>query len=102
MKLSIVSFVILFLTCSAGHLSAGTPRLQAGVYINNVTYPIELNGHSAPAVADWNEDGSKDLVVGNGQGNIRLFLNQGTDLNPRFNGGTLIKSGGSPIETSYS
>ena len=46
---------------------------------------------------------AKDLVVGQfTYGYIWLYLNQGTNLNPVFNGGSKIESNGSPITTSYS
>ncbi len=69
------------------------------VYINEGTdaqptfgKPIELNNgkldvgsDSAPDVVDWNGDGKKDLVVGNDDGEIFVFINQGTNHEPRFN-----------------
>ena len=69
------------------------------VYINEGTdaqpifgNPIELNNgkldvgsDSAPDVVDWNGDGKKDLVVGNDNGEIFVFINQGTNHEPQFN-----------------
>ena len=63
---------------------------------------LEVTYCSTPTVADWNNDGAKDLIVGQfTSGYIWLFLNQGTNLNPVFNGGSKIESGGTPITTSY-
>ena len=51
---------------------------------------------------DWNNDGAKDLLVGEFTGGyVNLFLNQGTDLNPVFNGYSKVESGGVPISVSY-
>jgi len=69
------------------------------VYLNEGTdaqpvfgNPIELNNgkldvgsDSAPDVVDWNGDGKKDLVVGNDNGEIFVFINQGTNYEPQFN-----------------
>ena len=69
------------------------------VYINEGTdaqpifgEPIELNNgkldvgsDSAPDVVDWNGDGKKDLVLGNDDGEIFVFINQGTNHDPQFN-----------------
>jgi hypothetical protein len=92
--------VLLFLC--AGVLRAQAPDLKKAVKIMDGSVPLEVQYCSAPTVADWNNDGAKDLVVGQfTSGYIWLFLNQGTDLNPVFNGGARIESNGSPITTSY-
>jgi hypothetical protein len=53
-------------------------------------------------VADWNNDGNKDLIIGDFYyGNIYLYLNEGTDLNPVFNAYSKIESNGSPITVTY-
>lgn len=78
------------------------PVLQPGVLIKEGSKPLKVSHYSAPTVADWNNDGKKDLIVGQfTSGRICLFLNQGSDINPEFNGSTFIESGGQPIEVSY-
>ncbi len=60
--------------------------------------PIELNNgrldvgsNSSPDVADWNGDGKKDLIIGNDDGEIFVFLNEGTNAEPKFkNSGTKL------------
>ncbi len=68
------------------------------VYLNDGTHqqpvfgkPLKLNSgsldvgsDSSPDVADWNGDGKKDLVVGNDDGEIIVFINQGTNQEPQF------------------
>ena len=64
--------------------------------------PISLmssGGHARPDIADWNNDGKKDLIVADGNGWVTLFLNTGTDANPSFTGGTRLSAGGSPIDS---
>ncbi len=60
------------------------------------------NNYSIPHVCDWNGDGMKDLLVGVFfDGNVHLFLNQGTDENPVFGEGTLLSADGEPISVGY-
>ncbi|MBI4697976.1 MAG: VCBS repeat-containing protein [Nitrospirae bacterium] len=47
---------------------------------------------------DWNNDGKQDLLVGDGEGKISIFLNTGNDENPVFNGGSIILSGNTSID----
>ena len=48
-----------------------------------------VNGYSVPSFVDWNNDGRKDLIVGEGgglavQGKVRVYLNVGTASDPSF------------------
>ncbi|MFH2002211.1 MAG: VCBS repeat-containing protein [Planctomycetota bacterium] len=87
----------------SGSAWAETPDLEAGVYLLKRNVPLEVQYCSVPTSVDWNNDGLKDLVVGQfTNGYIWLFLNEGTDMNPVFNSGALIESGGVAITTSYS
>lgn len=93
---------LMLLFVLTGPLEADAPDLEGGVYIHDGSDPLDLEGHTAPTVVDWNNDGRKDLVVGNIKGNLWLFLNQGTDLNPLFKGGSRIESSNVPITVAYS
>ncbi len=53
-------------------------RLQAG------GKEIKVKGPSAPCLVDWNEDGRKDLLVGDGGGYLNLFLNAGSSETPEY------------------
>jgi hypothetical protein len=86
---------------SAADLRADEPDLKAAVKLESNGSPISLTT-PYPTVVDWNNDGAKDLVVGHFYyGNIYLYLNTGSDLNPVFGPGTKIESNGTPITTSY-
>jgi hypothetical protein len=50
---------------------------------------------------DWNEDGKKDIVTGEYNGNIRIYLNTGTESNPVFSGHTLLKVAGAAFDAGY-
>ncbi len=58
--------------------------------------PIEaLSGHAAPFVFDVDNDGRKDLIVGEFEGGrARIYLNQGSDDEPRFSGFSYLQAGG--------
>lgn len=43
---------------------------------------------------DWNGDGKKDLLTGEYNGNIRIYLNTNTDADPVFSGYTKLMVGG--------
>jgi len=45
---------------------------------------IKVRGPSAPCLVDWNEDGRKDLLVGDGGGYLNLFLNAGSSAVPEY------------------
>ncbi len=49
---------------------------------------IAVPGYSVPSFADWNGDGRKDLIVGEGgggaPGKIRVYLNVGDESDPCF------------------
>jgi hypothetical protein len=60
--------------------SAGTPVLTGlGTYISVF-------------VVDWDNDGKKDLLTGNGDGHVTVYLNQNTDSEPSFQNGTPVAS----------
>jgi hypothetical protein len=67
---------------------------------------IDVPGYSIPTFADWNSDGVRDLVVGEGSGTypgkVRIYLNTGVPTSPEFDAffyaqsdtGDLIELGG--------
>jgi hypothetical protein len=44
-------------------------------------------------VVYWDEDDLKDLLVGQADGKVKIFLNIGTDDDPTFDGGTFLQVG---------
>lgn len=60
------------------------------------------NLYTTVAVCDWNDDGRKDLLVGMlYDGNVKAFLNEGTEEAPAFGLGVLIEADGFPIQVGY-
>lgn len=83
--------------CLASLLNLGPDQLvQAGVT------DIEVYGYSVPSYVDWNNDGKKDLVVGEGgggysDGKVRIYLNNGTASNPQFSSYFYAQSDGGDL-----
>jgi len=63
--------------------------------------PIEAGGQelevdhndAGPTTADWDGDGSWDLIVGGGAGTVKFFRNEGTKQTPKFAAGVVLVSG---------
>lgn len=79
--------------------SAGAPVLGTGI-------PVPLpdvgavRGNARPFVADWDQDGRKDLLVGDLSGKIYLFANTGTDASPAFASGAPLETQGVAVAVS--
>ena len=58
--------------------------------------PIQVDvGHAAPILADFNNDGKRDLLVGQfGEGKLRVYLNTGTNAAPTFGDFKYFEAGG--------
>ncbi len=51
---------------------------------------INVGYNSTPSFVDWNKNGKRDLVVGDRDGYLWLFLNYGNDENPQYDNGTKL------------
>ena len=63
---------------------------------------ISVPGYSVPSYVDWNNDGKKDLIVGEGGGGgyagyVRVYLNVGTSSEPQFSDYFYVQSNGSDL-----
>lgn len=58
---------------------------------------IDVPGYSVPSFVDWNNDGLKDLIVGEGggtePGKVRVYPNTGTTTSPQFSLFSYAQSG---------
>jgi hypothetical protein len=62
---------------------------------------LVVTGYSVPSMEDWNNDGLGDLIVGEGggttPGRVRVYLNVGTESNPRFSKFFYVQAGGQDL-----
>ncbi|MBU1880876.1 VCBS repeat-containing protein, partial [bacterium] len=65
--------------------TVGNPSLTFDSYLQSGGINIDIGSYSQPWVNDWNEDGMKDLLVGSSDGFANLYINVGTNEQPRFN-----------------
>ncbi|MDI6751739.1 MAG: VCBS repeat-containing protein [bacterium] len=71
---------------NTNHSPSEPPSFNASQYVDGDPEPINIGGYSKPQVIDWNNDGKKDIVVGEEFGRVALFLNSGKDEDPLFTG----------------
>ena len=78
---------------------AAKAQLAAPVQVQADNKPLDIGeiGHAAPFFADFDNDGKRDLLVGQfgekGQGKLLIYKNQGSDGEPRFAGYDYLKVG---------
>ena len=82
--------------------SVGNPQLTAKGFIKANNTDLYVGNRASPVVVDWNNDGKKDLVVGDDNGYIRLYLNSGANNDPKFTSFTYIRMNNANIIVSYS
>jgi hypothetical protein len=91
-KLSLV--VILFVT----HAFARDPDEllpPAQIQADGKALDIQREGHAAPFIGDFYEDGGLCLLVGQfDNGRLRIYRNTGTRAKPRFDSYTWFEAGG--------
>ncbi len=52
-----------------------------------------------PRVVYWDDDDKKDLLMGTSHGNVKIYLNVGSDTEPTFDGGVRLQLGQPPLTT---
>lgn len=68
--------------------------MAEGVFLRAHGADISVGGRAAPVTDDWNGDGKKDLIIGNMDGNIVIYLNRGTDEAPVLDSPYLLQVDG--------
>ncbi len=69
------------------------PQFSGYTYVQMAGSSYDVGSYSSPYITDWNEDGKKDLIVGDSTGYVRLLTNVGTNAAPVFNSAEIIKDG---------
>ncbi|MCK5147984.1 VCBS repeat-containing protein [bacterium] len=68
--------------------SKDSPVFSAGVRLNYGAGPLDVGANSCPVVIDWNNDGLKDLIIGNESFRVLSYINTGTVHAPIFDNST--------------
>ncbi|MCK5034861.1 MAG: hypothetical protein KAS73_03130 [Candidatus Sabulitectum sp.] len=80
---------------------ATAPDFLTGQRINATGGQIDVICSDA-AVADWNGDGKKDLVLGvYSWGRLRLYTNTGSDSSPQFGSYSNLQADNTAIALGY-
>jgi len=76
-------------------------RLYEEEVVQEGAADLGVYSYSVPSYVDWDNDGLKDLIVGErtsiGGGKVRIYLNVGTTTEPAFNGYVYAQSGASDL-----
>jgi len=64
--------------------AGGPPAYDSGTYLTIGAREIDIGEDACPVVVDWDGDGLKDLLCGNGAGQVLLFRNRGEDGRPEL------------------
>ena len=81
--------------------AAGSPDFRSDTIVLDGANPLTASsGRSSVVVVDLNDDGRKDLVLGNTEGQLVYYTNVGTDASPQFNGSQLLQADGAVIDLS--
>ncbi len=76
-------------------IAFGVPTYEQEMVLQSGGSDIVVEGCSVPLVADWNNDGLHDLVVGervDDEGRLRVYLNSGTNESPVYSGFTYAQT----------
>lgn len=68
-----------------------TPTFLSYHFLKAEGTDIDAGTHAAPFVVDYNNDVAKDLLVGNGEGLLLYYANQGSNTRPVFTTPTVFK-----------
>lgn len=78
------------------------PMFHDYTYVTASGSPIVVSSHANPCVLDWDDDGLKDLLLGEfTQGRIRFYQNSGTNNAPVFTTFTYLRADGATIQLPY-
>jgi len=93
-----VSGLVAFTLLASAVLAAEDPakELMPPVRLEAAGKAIDTAiGHAAPFVCDFDGDGKLDLLVGQfGEGILWVYLNVGTNAEPKFTTGVKFQAGG--------
>ncbi len=81
--------------------SPGLPHFSTMEYVQDGASNLNVDRDAGPDIADLDGDGLQDLIIGEFDGYVRFYRNQGTPGNPYFSGYTNLTYSGEEIDVSY-
>jgi hypothetical protein len=76
-----------------------TPSFTSSSYLQMGGSNFDIGSRSAPRIYDWNNDGLKDLLLGEFEGYVYYLENVGTNISPVFNSAEeLLLMDGDPLK----
>lgn len=73
------------------------PSLAPGVQLKVGTNALAVAARATPFVYDWDGDGLRDLLCGDGNGTVSFFRNIGSAQSPTFAPAVLLQAGGATL-----
>ncbi len=77
------------------------PQLTAAGFLQAGGTDVQVPGVAAAVIVDWNSDRRQDLLVGDENGGVTVFLNVGMDTAPALGVGTPIPLPGGGVARSH-
>lgn len=81
--------------------TVGNPQLTYVGLIQLGNRDLDVGDYSIPWTNDWNEDGLIDLLVGESDGVVNLYINVGTNASPTFSSEAYLMAGGVQLDVGY-
>ena len=88
---------ILMICANDGFATGLQLNLGSEEFVEANGVDIGVGTYSVPSYVDWNNDGLEDLIIGTGDGKVRVYLNVGTESTPQFSGYFYAQSIGSDL-----
>ncbi len=74
------------------------PVFDAGTLLTAASATLSVGIRATPSLVDWNNDGKRDLLVGDGDGYVNIFINNGTNSAPVFLAGQRVQAAGATLD----
>lgn len=78
--------------------SVTNPVFDAGTLLTVGSTTLNVGIRATPSLVDWNNDGLRDLLVGEGDGYVNIFINSGTNSAPNYLEGQLVQAAGVTLD----
>jgi hypothetical protein len=103
---ALMATLLVFGVCLQGWADDGILNLGPQEFVQAGGSDIVVPGYSVPSFEDWNNDGLRDLIVGEGGGTIpgkvRVYLNVGIESDPCFVSYFYVQADGKDLSVASS